>query len=314
MLAWDGLVVATGLRPRRLGIPGPQRGRHVLRTLDDAGSLRAALAGARWVAVIGAGFIGCEIAALATGSGVEVHVIAPEAVPLERPCGKPLGDEIQRRLEALGIRFHLGVLAAEYLGDERVTGVALSDATKVDADVVVEAVGSVPNVEWLAGNGLDLTDGLLCAANLCVQNRPDVVACGDVARFPNLLFDRVPRRVEHWTMAVDTARRAGTTLAATLAGCALPEDPFTPVPSFWSHQDAVRLQSFGSPGLGGDDIRVLEGELEGEAAVGYHRHGELVGVILLGLAHRYAHYRKQVADIRGRAAGRSTRNSADGTR
>jgi hypothetical protein len=118
-----------------------------------------------------------------------------------------------------------------------------------------------------------------------------------VARFPNLLFDGVPRRVEHWTMVTDTARRAGTSLGRWLT--AQDEDPatFAPIPSFWSDQYSFRLQSFGDPALGAD-IRVLEGDLDGEVAVGYHRGGELVGVVLIGLTSRHAYYRQLIATLR----------------
>jgi NADPH-dependent 2,4-dienoyl-CoA reductase/sulfur reductase-like enzyme len=175
-----------------------------------------------------------------------------------------------------------------------VTAVALSDGRTLPADVVVEAVGCVPNVEWLDGNGLDLRDGVLCDGRLRVEGHADVVACGDVARFPNALFDDVPRRVEHWTMATDTARRAGATLAAHLGGVEV-DDGFGPMPSFWSDQYELRLQSFGSVGLGADDVRVLEGELGGDVVIGYHAAGRLVGVVLIGSAARGAHYRSAIA-------------------
>ena len=164
----------------------------------------------------------------------------------------------------------------------------------------MEAVGSVPNVGWLEGNDLDLSDGVLCDAGL----RPigpdgalrDAVAVGDIARFPNVLFDDVPRRVEHWNFPTETAKRAAKVLAADLAARAAGHDTgadpdpiealgeYTPMPAFWSDQYEMRLQSFGLPGLGGDDIRLLEGELTGECVVGYHRDGVLVGVVFLGLA------------------------------
>ncbi|WP_067674448.1 NAD(P)/FAD-dependent oxidoreductase [Nocardia miyunensis] len=303
VLSWTGLVVASGLRPRRLDLPGPMLGRHVLRTLDDQAGFVSGIGSARRLVIVGAGFIGCEVAAAAAMSGIETHVVAPEAVPVERPLGAMVGAEIQRRLEALGIEFHLGTVPVEFLGADRVRGVRLADSTELAADAVLEAVGSIPNVEWLAGNGLDLSDGVLCDADCRVGGRSDVVACGDVARFPNMLFDEVPRRVEHWVTAVDTAKRAGQVLAAQLGGTAA-EHVFAPVPAFWSHQGPVRLQAFGAPGLGDGEIRLLEGELSGEAAVGYYREGIVVGVVLLGLAGRYGHYRKEIETLSAnRAAG-----------
>jgi NADPH-dependent 2,4-dienoyl-CoA reductase/sulfur reductase-like enzyme len=300
-LAWDGLVVATGLEPRRLDLPGPLAGRHVVRTLDDAQALRAALVPGARVVVVGAGFIGCEAAATARALGASVDVVAPESVPMQRPLGLELGAALQRRHEVHGVRFHLGRLPALVEGGEEVEAVVLDDGTRLPADVLVEAIGCAPNTGWLEGNGLDLSDGVLCDNALRAVGEdgaahPDVVACGDIARFPNLLFDDVPRRVEHWTMVSDTAKHAGATLAAHLTGEALQDKAFGPVPSFWSDQYDMRLQSFGSPALGGDDIRVLEGDLDGEVAVGYQREGRLVGVVLVGLAARFMHYRGLIAE------------------
>lgn len=284
-IRYDGLVVATGLRPRRLDAPGTGPSRHVVRTLDDAAALRERLRPGVRAAVVGAGFIGCEVAATARTLSADVTVVAPEEQPMLRPLGARLGAELRRRHEGRGVRFLLGRTVARFTG----TGLELSDGTQVAAEVVVEAVGSVPCVEWLDGNGLDLSDGVLCDGALRVEGRPEVVAVGDVARFPNPRYDDVPRRVEHWSMPTDTARHAARTLLGQDAG------PFMPLPSFWSDQYDLRLQSFGAPGLG-DDVRVLEGDLGGEAVVGYHRDGRLVGVVMLGAARRQAHYRGLLLD------------------
>jgi len=295
VLGWDGLVVATGLRPRRLSVPGPTAGRHVVRTVEDATALRAALVAGSRLVIVGSGFIGCEVAATARALGVGVHLVAPETVPMERPLGAALGAAMQRRHQAAGVRFHLGTVPAEYLGDDAVEAVVLTDGTRLPADLVVEAVGCQPNVEWLDGYELDPGDGVACDARLRVEGRPDVVACGDVARFPNVLFDDRARRVEHWTMVTDTAKRAGGSLGRWLTG--QDEDPasFAPIPSFWSDQYDLRLQSFGAVGLGGEDVRVLQGSLDGEVAVGYHRSGKLVGVVMVGLTGRHLHYRQVIA-------------------
>lgn len=283
-IAYDGLVVATGLRPRRLPLPGAEGRRHVVRTLDDASRLRAALRPGVRVAVIGAGFIGCEVAATARSLGADVTVIAPEDEPMLRPLGLALGAELRRRHEERGVEFRLGRVPSAFTAE----GVSLAGGGDVRADVIVEAVGSAPCVEWLDGNGLDLTDGVLCDEALRVEGRPDVVAVGDVARFPNPRYDDVPRRVEHWSIPTDTAKRA----ARGLLGIDAPA--FAPLPSFWSDQYDMRLQSFGAPALG-DDIRVLEGDLGGEAAVGYHLDGRLVGVVMLGLGKDIARYRRMLS-------------------
>src|SRR5215470_6648049 len=168
-LTFDGLVVATGLRPRRLGLESPAEGRYVLRTLEDAVALRARLVPGARIVIIGAGFIGCEVAATATTMGCRVDVVAPEAVPLERPLGPLAGEAMRRRHERHGVRFHLGRLpVALRAGPEdpgRTGEVVLDDGTELPADAVVEALGCLPNVEWMGGpghgSGLDLSDGVL---------------------------------------------------------------------------------------------------------------------------------------------------------
>lgn len=293
-LGWDGLVVATGLAARRLPLPGPVDGRHVLRTLGDAAALRAELTAGRRLTVVGAGLLACELAATARGLGVHVDVVAPEEVAMERAVGPLLGGILQRRHEAEGVRFHLGRVPVAYTGERSVDGVLLSDGTSLQADVVVEAVGSVPNVGWLTGTGLDLSDGVRCDNRLRVEGRDDVVACGDVAAFPNPLFDDVPRRVEHWTMATDTGRRAGAALAGSLGAAPADDAPFAPVPSFWSDQYDLRLQGFGAVEPGMADVRLLEGDVDADAALGFHRDERLVGVVMLGLDGRHTAYREAV--------------------
>ncbi|MFF7560640.1 NAD(P)/FAD-dependent oxidoreductase [Streptomyces pseudovenezuelae] len=278
VLPYDGLVVATGMRPRRLGCPGPLTGRHTVRTIDDAQGLRDELTrpGAR-VVVVGAGFIGCEVAATAVALGVaEVTVVDPLPLPMVGPLGELLGRALLKRHEERGVRFALGTGVAGFAGEDRVTGVVLSDGTVLEADVVVESVGSVANTEWLDGNGLDLSDGVLTDGLLRVGGRPEVVAVGDVARFPNARYDGVPRRVEHWSIPADTAKHAARTLVGT------EQAPFAPLPTFWSDQHEFRLQSFGAPALGKNDVRILDGDPEGDVLVGYHTGGRLVGVVALG--------------------------------
>ncbi|MFF0226242.1 NAD(P)/FAD-dependent oxidoreductase [Streptomyces sp. NPDC004629] len=283
-LSYGGLVVATGMRPRRLHCPGPLAGRHTVRTLADARGLREALArpGAR-VVVIGAGFIGCEVAATAATLGaIDVTVVDPLPLPMVGPLGELLGTALLKRHRQHGIRFALGAGVSGFEGEDRVTGVALSDGTVLAADVVIESVGSLANVEWLDGNGLDLTDGVLTDEHLRVGGRPDVVAVGDVARFPNARYDGVPRRVEHWSIPTDTAKHAARVLAAHLDGAQAGLAPFAPLPTFWSDQHDFRLQSFGAPALGQQDVRVLDGDPDGDVLVGYHTDGRLIGVVALG--------------------------------
>ncbi|MEZ5095812.1 MAG: NAD(P)/FAD-dependent oxidoreductase [Nocardioides sp.] len=181
---FDGLVVATGLRPLRLPLPGPDAGRHVLRTVADCLDLRAALDRPSRVVVVGGGFIGCEVACTLRGLGHHVTVVEPTGAPLNRVLGEALGAAVQRHHERAGIEFVIGPGVTGFAGDDRVTGVELDTGHRIPADVVVEAVGSRPNTEWLAGNDLDLSDGVLCRNDLAVVGASRAVAVGDVARFP----------------------------------------------------------------------------------------------------------------------------------
>ncbi|KHL17069.1 NAD/ferredoxin-dependent reductase-like protein [Mumia flava] len=286
-VAYDGLVVATGLRPRWLDVPGPVVGRHVLRTVEDCHTLRTALArsGPATVVVVGAGFVGCEVASTLRRLGHEVTVVEPAGRPMERVLGPELAAAVQRHHESHGIRFRLGAGVTGFAGDERVEGVALTTGELLAADHVVEAVGSVCNVGWLAGGPLDLTDGVLTDNALAAVGAERVVAVGDVARFPNPLFDDEPRRVEHWSIPTDTAKRAAATLVALMRGERPDPEPFCPVPSFWSDQLDLRLQSFGSPALA-DEVAISEGDPDGlvdGVLATYRRDGRLVGRIAVNL-------------------------------
>jgi NADPH-dependent 2,4-dienoyl-CoA reductase/sulfur reductase-like enzyme len=315
VLRFDGLVAATGLRPRQLSVPGPAgpgSGRHVVRTLDDCLALRAALAGGGAgrprVVVVGGGFVGCEVARTALALGCAVTVVEPAGPPMLRVLGAEVAGAVQRSHERAGITFVTGRAVVAYTGQGRVSGVVLADGTDpaflpggpasggpalagsiLAADLLVEAVGSLPNTGWLDDAGLDLSDGIRCDNHLAAvgqgRGHAPAVAVGDVARFPNPLFDDVPRRVEHWSMPADTARRAAATLHATLSGDPVDPQPFGPLPSFWSDQGDLRLQSFGCPELA-DDVRIAEGDPRepGRGLLAtYHRGGRLVGSVTVNL-------------------------------
>jgi 3-phenylpropionate/trans-cinnamate dioxygenase ferredoxin reductase component len=283
-LGFDGLVVATGIRPRHLDVPGPQPA--VLRTATDAAELRAKLTTGASLLIVGAGFIGCEVAATARSLGCEVTVTAFDEEPMLLPLGHHLGAAMRRHHEEHGVRFDLGV------GVERFTesGVVLADGRELSADIVMEAVGSVPNTEWLDGMPLDLTDGVLCDNNL--QAAENIVAVGDVARFPNPLFDEIPRRIEHWNMPTETGKRAGKTLAAIIAGTQPPVEPFTPMPAFWSDQYTLSLQSYGQPSLG--EPTLVDGEWTGDCIVEYRAGDQLMGVVGVNRTRDLTQYRNDI--------------------
>ena len=300
-ISFDGLVIATGVAARRLPVGGPDSWRHTVRTPEDAATLRRRLLDRPRVAVIGGGFVGCEVAAAARTMGCEVTVVEPLSTPLERAAGRDVGAEVQRRHEVLGVRFVLGRTVASVEGDSRgPTGVVLDDGQVVPAEVVVEAVGSVPNTDWLAGLGLDVSNGVLCDEHLHpltdAGSLRDVVALGDVARFPIRSYAVGPVRIEHWQMAGDCAGHAARSLIAGVDGDRSPGSAFELLPSFWTDQYDTRIQFFGLPSQGVDDVRVLEGDLQDEAVVGYHRDDTLIGFALIGMRRRMMAYRQQLVE------------------
>jgi 3-phenylpropionate/trans-cinnamate dioxygenase ferredoxin reductase subunit len=278
-VVFDGIAIATGIRPRQLNVQGPLAGRHTLRTIDDAIALRGALKNSLSLLVVGAGFIGCEVASTARMLGLSVKVVAIDEQPMIRPLGRDLASELRRRHEAKGVRFHLGMAIDAFLGDDFATGVRLSDGSEHYADVIVEAIGSIPNTEWLGGNGLDLSDGVIVdpAMQVIGVDIP-AVAVGDIAKYPHELFDVTPRRIEHWNLPTETGRRAGKTLAALLAGKEPLLEPVNFIPSFWSDQYEYNIQSFGMPGIA-DNERLSLGAWDQPLIVEYFRGADLVGVI-----------------------------------
>lgn len=302
-LTYDGLVAATGVSSRRLPIPGPQEGRIVLRSLDDAISLKERLKPGARLVCLGAGFIGCEVARTARQVGCEVDIVAIDPVPMVVPLGREVGAEVQRRHEDAGVRFHMGQSIAEMLGGNRVEGVRLDDGTELPADFVLETVGSVPNIDWLSGNDLDLRNGVLTDAYLRCGAKPGVVAVGDVARFANPLFAADPLRIEHWQTAIDTTVFATATLMADLGLTHEKPKPVSIMPWFWSDQGTVRMTSYGMLGIA-DSTEVVEGELNGECAVSYLRDGQPVGILLIGteIKQRGARFKRQLAKARKEAS------------
>ena len=292
VLAFDGLVAASGIRPRRLPIPGPVDGRFALRTAADALAVREYLTPGAVVIIMGAGFIGCEAAATAIKLGCTVHVVALDEEPMIRPLGAELGAAMRRRHEARGVHFHLGQTIDSFAGADRVRSVSLSDGTELPAAIVIEAVGSVANTEWLRGNDLDLSDGLLTDSSMQVHTAlAPLVAVGDLARHPNGHFGGVPRRIEHWNIPTETAKRAGPTLAAILRGEEPDRSPFLAMPAFWSDQYEFTLQSFGMPGIA-DRVEVVSGTVDEPCIVEYSDASGLVGVVGVDRTAEVAPYRK----------------------
>ncbi len=281
-VTYDGLIIATGASPRRLPDQPSLHGVVELRTLSDAVALRDLTAdGTARVTVIGAGFIGLEVAATVRARGCAVTVLEGAPSPLIRGLGAELGAAVASVHARNGVDVRCGVRVAAIEGtDERVTGVRLGDGSVVASDVVLVGVGVTPNTDWLAGSGLTVRDGIVCDATLCV-GVPGVYAAGDCARWPNAVFagfDDEEMRVEHWTNAAEQGAAAAKNLLAAAGHGELAVEPFVSVPFFWSDQFDSRIQFVGRA-HGGDEVHVFAGSTDGAFAALYGYQGRLRGVL-----------------------------------
>lgn len=267
-LGYDALVIATGVRPRRL----PGEGAHVLRTLDDALALRSRIEPGTRLVVVGAGFLGAEAAAVARGLGAEVTVLEPAPVPLAHAVGPEVGAVLAQAHVENGVDLRTGVTVASA---ER-GGVRLASGGFIAADEMLVAIGSSPNTEWLEGSGLTIDNGVVCD-EYCVA-APGVYAAGDVARWHNPLFD-ASMRIEHRTNAAEQ----GMAVARNLLNPDAPK-PFAPVPYFWSDQYDMKIQAYGYL-RGHEEIAIVEGDLAARGFLALYRTGDRVaGVLGVGVS------------------------------
>ncbi|HEY0486096.1 MAG TPA: FAD-dependent oxidoreductase [Mycobacteriales bacterium] len=247
--AFDGLVVATGSAPLRL--PGQAADVHELRTLSDALGLRAAFGGAGSVAVVGAGWIGAEVATIAAARGCKVTVVDAAATPLAGALPADVGRHTVPWYSEHGIDLRLDSAVTGIGG----SGVDLAGGDRIDADVVVVGIGARPRTAWLADSGLTLArDGALVVDSRLSAGQAGVYGAGDIIRFPSERSGG-EIRVEHWEHAAASGRAA----ARNLLGAG---ETYDPVPYFWSDQLGRRLQYVGHHGAG--DRLVFRGRPDGD--------------------------------------------------
>lgn len=274
-LGFDGLVIAAGAAARWLPGAPMLEGVHVLRTIDDCLVLRGELdQQPERVVVVGAGFIGAEVAAVCRGRGIEVTILEAAATPLERALGTAMGEVMAQLHRDHGVDLRLGVGVDGFVGTDRVEGVRLDDGSLVEASVVVVGIGVSPNTEWVEGSGLNVDDGIVTDETLGAA--PGVVAAGDIARWPSTRYGGL-LRVEHWETAIQMGEAAARRLLADHNGT----EPvtFDPVPWFWSDQYDVKIQLAGRSGPD-DDVEVVVGSVEDRRFVAlYGRGGRVVGVL-----------------------------------
>ena len=282
-LDYDGLVIATGRRAREWPDLPELDGMFTLRSLDDALALCDAVKAGPRVAIVGAGFIGCEVAATLRQQGVDVTLLELGKRPM--PALGPIAGERAARLHREhGVTLRLEAVVEGFEGRRAVEAIRLADGERVQTDLVLLALGSVPNTEWLRGSGLRLHRGaVLCDANCAALGADGVVAAGDVAAWPHPHAPG-PIWVEHWTHAGAMASHAAANLLAQ------PEQrtAFAPVPSFWSDQYDVNIKSAGLLGqatsfevveAGEDSVLVVEGKRDDElmGAVTFNHNRALIG-------------------------------------
>ncbi|MBF6172753.1 NAD(P)/FAD-dependent oxidoreductase [Nocardia blacklockiae] len=293
-LDYDQLIIATGLRPKRIpGLP-EAAGVHVLRRHEDAAALRDALADAARAVVVGAGFIGCEVTASLRARDVDVVLVEPQPQPLAAALGEQVGALVGRLHRAEGVDLRCGVgLDSLVVADDSVRGVRLSDGGEVAADLVVIGVGSVPVTEWLADSGIPLAEraagGGVLADEVGRTSVPGVWAVGDVAAWRHSSGGH--KRVEHWTNAGEQAQL----LAAALTGGQPPAA--ARVPYVWSDQYDLKIQVLGTPAAA-DEVRVLDDDGR-KFLAHYFANGVLTAVVGAGRTGAVMKMRAKLADAPG---------------
>ncbi len=285
---FGSLVIATGSTPRTLPGCEGRPGVLTLRTLDDARHLREHLHSGARILVVGAGFIGSEIASAAKTYGNQVTIVEAAPVPLVRAAGAELGRALAVLHERNGTDLRLGVSVAALEDDGQV---ALSDGTSLEVDLVVVGIGSSPATDWLAGSGVALHDvdgGVLCDEYL-QTSVAGVYAAGDVAHWPNPLMDVPLTRLENWTAATEMGAAAARNAIATERD----RTPFQTVPYVWSDWYGSRIQFVGRPTDG--EIRVVVGDLTGPRFVALYRSGDrVVGALSVNQPGKIMKYRRLI--------------------
>jgi 3-phenylpropionate/trans-cinnamate dioxygenase ferredoxin reductase subunit len=286
-LPFSRVVLATGCRARTWsGVGAGLEGLFTLRTIDDALALKETLVPGARIAVVGAGFVGCEVAATATKLGCTVTMvdIAERTIT---PLGPMIGDRCRELHAGHGVELHLGVGVRGFVGDGRLAAIELDDGARIEADVAVVALGAIPNTDWLDGSGLSFErGGVLCDSTLTAVGDHDVLCAGDVASWPHPLAGGTVVRVEHWTNAAEQGAAAGRNALVEPDQRA----SYEAVPYFWTDQYDVKLQAVGFPALA-TEYQLLEEEPGRFVAVG-SRDGNAVAAVAWNAPRRLTIYRR----------------------
>jgi 3-phenylpropionate/trans-cinnamate dioxygenase ferredoxin reductase component len=283
-LRYDELVIATGLVPRRIPAFPDLDGIRVLRSFDECLALRKHGSSAQHALVVGAGFIGCEVAASLRGLGVDVVLVEPQPAPLAAVLGPQIGGLVARLHRAEGVDVRTGVGVAEVRGRDHVESVVLTDGTELTTDLVVVGIGSRPATDWLEGSGIEVDNGVVCDA-AGRTSAPNVWALGDVASWRDSTERQV--RVEHWSNVAEQAR----VVVPSMLGQEAPTG--VAVPYFWSDQYDVKIQCLGTP-IATDTVHLVEDDGRKFLAF-YERDGVVAGVVGGGMPGKVMKMRAKIA-------------------
>jgi len=271
-LRYDRLVLATGARPRRLGLPGAERAL-MLRTFEDSTALRERFRRGARIAIVGGGFIGLELAASARALGCAVQVVEAAPRVLQRATPPEISTLVAERHRREGVEIFTGVGVAGFSREGASEIVALADGRRLEADAIVVGVGAAPETSLAAAAGLAIDNGVAVDSRLRTSD-PDIFAVGDCASFPHPLFGGRRMRLEAWRNAFDQ----GAFVARSLLGAGA---EYEAVPWFWSDQYDLCLQIAGLPDAG---VETAARDLGGGALLLFHlaADGRLVGVSGIG--------------------------------
>lgn len=264
-LSYDALLLATGGKVRKIPVDGADRANvFTLRQVEDTQKILQAAQTAQKVVIIGAGFVGMEVAASLRQKGLEVTVVAPGEVPFEKVLGRSVGQMFQQMHEEKGVQFKLGCKAEAFKGENRVESVVLDNGETLPADMVVVGIGVQPATDFV--EGIDLSDDQSIPVNQYLQAAPNIYAAGDIAQFPHFMTGE-PVRIEHWRLAMQHGRIA----ACNMAGQTV---PFEAVPFFWTGQFDLKLRYIGHAEKF-DDV-IIQGSLKEKSFLAFYVQSEQV--------------------------------------
>jgi len=289
-LKYDGLIISTGAFARPLKSATKLNGIHLLRNFEDAVAIHKAFRNSSQVVIIGAGFIGSEVASSARAMGLTVTILESLPVPLTRVLGTKMGSAFASIHGEYGVDLKCNVNVVGFEGSESVERVKLADGSTINADLVVIGVGAIPSTQWLENSGLNIDNGVICD-EYCAASESGIYAAGDVARWWHPKYQK-HLRVEHWSNAVEQ----GVVSAGNMLKEKKDQISFSPVPYFWSQQYGKKMQFAGHISES-DQVEIQHGSVKQQEFLAiYHDNEKFSGVLAFGFQRLFLSYRKLLAE------------------